>query len=493
MLPQVNRRFLIPLVLAWCAFLSLALRLTFLNEPIERDEGFYSAIGLQLLDGAILYRDIAEQKGPLLFYLYAFGLATFGKSAEALRIFTAFYNLVTLCGVYWIAREVAGQRAGLVAALIYAVFSSVPMMQAAGSNAEVFLALPLVLTACYLLSWMRTGRQFLLIFAGLACVSALLIKLVAAPLALLAWIVVTITARNCRTHLSSQAYFLLPQIVVVAIMLALLAQVGALSYFIQFTLVGAIKYVANTNSVNLYGPALSMVLQVLWAELMPISVLGLGLLLVIPLIGKDNRLLYVCLLPWAALGAVLIPGKNFPHYFINLVPFLSATTAIAILSCFNAKHTAIRWISLIPALFLVFLIAKEHEFYWKMTSDEVSIAKYGSDEFVRAKNIALWIKERTSPEDYIFHWGFNPQVYLISGRRFLPRFISSMDVSGYGNTPALRQELAGYLKTFRPAYIVIFPKWSRYPGASVVHDFIRSNSYFLEYADDVVQAYRRPN
>ena len=131
---RINREFVVPILLAWCLLLSLVLRLSFINEPFERDEGFYSAIALQLLEGAVPYRDTAEQKGPLLFYLYAFGLAVFGKSMEAFRVFTAFYNLLTLLGVFLLAREVAGKSAGLIAAFAYAIVSSLPLMQAAGSN-----------------------------------------------------------------------------------------------------------------------------------------------------------------------------------------------------------------------------------------------------------------------------------------------------------------------------------------------------------------------
>lgn len=489
---KIDTRFTTPLLLAWSLLLSLALRLAFLDEPFERDEGFYSAIALQILDGAVPYRDTAEQKGPLLFYLYAFALASLGKSMAAVRIFTALYNLLTLLALSWLTRQVAGNRAGVIAAYVYAVFSSLPHIQAASSNAEVFLALPLVLTVCLILHWAHASSKWMLVLAGLANVAAILIKMVAAPFSLLALGVVCYHAYRKRSLLSSLACFLLPQALVVAAMLLAFAHSGALENFIQFALIYPLKYVSNTTTFNISGPELPLVLAYLAPELLPISVFGFSLIFALPWLNRSPALNYAAMLPWAAAIATLMPGKNFPHYFINLVPFLSAATALAFNECLRHSSRLLRLLPLIPLALFAHLVILEHAFYWKMTPDEVSEAKYG-DQFVLARDAALWMKNRMRPEDTIFHWGYDPQVYLIAERSPPKRFSSSGDIAARGDTPAAREELQNHLKSSRPAYIVIFVEWSNLPGALVVQRFIHESRYYLEYSNDLIQLYRRPD
>ena len=490
---QTRAAFITTVLLLLCAATSIVLRLAFLNEPLERDEGFYSAIALHILDGGIPYRDAAEQKGPLLFYLYALGLSVFGKSVAALRIFTALYNLLSLFGVYCFAREVAGLRAGLLAAFIYAVFSSLPMMQAAGSNAEVFLLMPMVWCAYFCLRWIKTGRHEFLVIAGIANSAALLIKLVAAPLSLLALVMVVQQGKLSAKLRSSLIFFLAPQALMWTGVLLFFAFSGALADFFRFAFVTPFHYVTEADGLVISGPRLVHVVEALAPELLPISVPGFALLLLWPWVRGDAAMLYCALLPWAALAATLLPGKNFPHYFINLLPFLSVSSAVVVVTALRQPPAVYRLLLLIPAGLLATLAITEHDFYWRMTPEEVSESKYGSNEFVLARDIGLYLRDATHPDDYVFQWGFDPQVYLISGRRFPGRLISSGDVGVRGNTPAIRRELMQDLERTRPAYIVIFSAWSKFPGLDILHVFMQTHGYRMIHADQSAVFYRRPD
>src|SRR3989337_4431952 len=75
-------------LLALCA-LPLAFLAPMLNAPFEPDEGVYGTIARGWLDGAIPYRDLWDNKAPLLFLWYAASFTSLGESTLSPRIFAA--------------------------------------------------------------------------------------------------------------------------------------------------------------------------------------------------------------------------------------------------------------------------------------------------------------------------------------------------------------------------------------------------------------------
>src|SRR5690349_5993018 len=110
--------FILLLILA----LGFMMRLTFLHEPFERDEGVYAYIGQVLLDGGIPYRDVLDIKPLGIYYIYAIGTALFGATTESIRLFTAFYSLATGICIFFLTRKLGGPRAGLCAALLFSIY-----------------------------------------------------------------------------------------------------------------------------------------------------------------------------------------------------------------------------------------------------------------------------------------------------------------------------------------------------------------------------------
>ena len=51
--------------------LPILLYLPFLNEPLQRDEGYYATVGRMLLSGGLPYRDAFDNKPPVVFGWYA--------------------------------------------------------------------------------------------------------------------------------------------------------------------------------------------------------------------------------------------------------------------------------------------------------------------------------------------------------------------------------------------------------------------------------------
>src|SRR5688572_6502799 len=87
-LPGVQRARLAVLLAAVCA-VPIFLYVPFLNEPFQRDEGMYAAIGQLILAGDLPYRDGFDNKPPLIFGWYALSFLIFGEHVWAPRLVAA--------------------------------------------------------------------------------------------------------------------------------------------------------------------------------------------------------------------------------------------------------------------------------------------------------------------------------------------------------------------------------------------------------------------
>ncbi len=106
---HIERRFEIALLLV-IVFFSFVIRVPFLHEPPERDEGGYAYAGQEILRGAVLYKDVIEHKPPLLSYMYAGMFRLFGETSFAIKLFSSFYVLLTTMAVMPILRRAAWMK-----------------------------------------------------------------------------------------------------------------------------------------------------------------------------------------------------------------------------------------------------------------------------------------------------------------------------------------------------------------------------------------------
>src|SRR6516164_4825398 len=88
-------------------------------RPID-DEGIYSVVANEIVDGGRPYTDAVERKPPLLFWTYAAIFKVAGKfNWKALHIVALAWTLCAMAGLYVIGRELFDRATGLIAALFY--------------------------------------------------------------------------------------------------------------------------------------------------------------------------------------------------------------------------------------------------------------------------------------------------------------------------------------------------------------------------------------
>jgi 4-amino-4-deoxy-L-arabinose transferase-like glycosyltransferase len=456
---------------------TLLLRLAFLHEPFERDEGHYAAIAQEILRGGIPYRDAVEIKPPGAFYIYALAIWIFGATTEGIRIFTSLYALLTVISVYAFARRISDFRAGFFAAATYGIFSTMPLLQGSSSNTEVFLVLPMTAGALFFVSALESKKRIYFGLSGACAAFSLLIKTVALPVVILEFLfIVVLLFKNkvCKKSLIDSLAFLIPMLSIAFLTCAYFLLSGAFEDFFYWNAVFPIRY----RDSGISGPPLQIVLQHLKPSLLFPATLAV---LSLPWFWIHKRtqagIFTLMLLPtvWCAIA---LPGKYFPHYFINAIPILSILSGIAL-----AHFTRVRIAISIPTMgislaILYYSAAQNYRFYYDFTPEAVSTIKYGPI-FANVVPVASYLKERTHPDDYIFQWGLEPEIYFLANRRSPTPHVASLTLGWSKDPMKAQKELLEALLTKRPKYIVFQDEWSNLPGLSEVL-FVIENYYVLD-------------
>src|SRR3990172_2049712 len=176
----LSRRFWLdhaPLI-ALC-LLPVLLYLPALASPFERDEGVYATIAQGLLDGKVPYRDLFDNKPPLVYGWYAFSFLLFGESVVAPRIVAALLLSFTTLSLFGQARMVFPRGVAYMAAGLFGLSTGLPFV-ALHANTEAYMLLPLVTSLVAFTIGMRRGeglRWFVL--SGALCGAAMMTKQVA--------------------------------------------------------------------------------------------------------------------------------------------------------------------------------------------------------------------------------------------------------------------------------------------------------------------------
>jgi 4-amino-4-deoxy-L-arabinose transferase-like glycosyltransferase len=456
--------------------LSTLLRLAFLHEPFDRDEGQYATIAQVILRGGLPYRDAIEIKPPGTFYLYALAIGLFGATIEAVRTFTALYAMLTVIAVYGVARHISGARAGLCAALIYGIFSTVPRLQG-NCNTEVFLVLPMTAGVWFFLKAFETKKRSYLFWAGLCAALAMLIKPVALPVVALEFLLIPFFRSGTGRWKDSAldlASFLLPIAACAMATIAYFFLRGGLDDFLYWT----VEFPRRYKDAEIFStPALAAVAWHLRSVLVVPALLGIPAALWLAATKRTIPSVLPLLLILAVSWAIALPGKNFPHYFLMIIPFLAIPGGIAVAQISSIPRIPACLALLIVTGTLVFSVFKNYKFYTVYSPDQVVTAIYGTTIFVDSVKVASYLREKTRPDDYIFQWGFEPELYFLSGRRcpnsYLVQFLPAWSRDSQQAIAKMKQSL----RDKKPAYIVLQPEWSDFEGIYEVNEYIRDSCY----------------
>jgi 4-amino-4-deoxy-L-arabinose transferase-like glycosyltransferase len=400
--------------------LTLATRLPLLrlNRPID-DEVVYGVVAQTIVDGGVPYVSAVERKPPLLFYVYAAVLRTFGSyNWRALHLVEIVWILATMGGLYVVGRRLFDADTGLIAALLYSIFQAWSYWNNLAFNGEVLMNLPIVWAYALGFSEQDSRRSFNLFIAGGLLAVGFLLKQPAAiafvPLALHA-----VSSPQRRTGLSTLNDSL-GRLSSLSIGFAT-ALVAAAVWLFSRGLLGDAFYWTITNHA---------VPQVYWDKGIENTLAFTAFCLPITagawLSSRDSELwkekrsernALIALVVVSLLGAAS-SGRFYPHYFIAVIPPCALLAAPWFGRVWRARgrerrigHLTQAWLT---ATVVVFVVA-----HGRGLMRQPAVSEAGQ-----------YLLAHSSEQDRIFVWGQTTRIYVDAHRRPASRYIATFPLTG---------------------------------------------------------------
>ena len=405
--------------------LTVVLRLPALvhQAPID-DEAVYAVVGDTIVDGGRPYVDAIERKPPLIFWLYA---AVFDVAGEynwtALHAVAVVWVLLTMAGLYVVARRLFDWRAGLIAALLYSVFQPWGPWKNLAFNGELLMNLPLVWGWAIALAPGRSRYRFALVPAGMLLCAGFLLKQPAA-----------IAAVPLGVYLLSPAYRAargrtLRESVLHAALLTL-GFFGALGGVALVLLrQGIVREAFYWTFTNHDVP------HVFW--LRGIETTAAFVALCLPLVvgawvdraaWDGRRAERGAIVGWLAVSAIgaAAGARFYPHYYIQLLPPLALLASPPFARLWREGSAYRR------------LPGPRVTWTWlAVTASVFWIAGWYGLRAQRVPETARYVRQHAGPRDCIFVWGQSAEVYLDARRPPASRYITTFPLTGFVFGPRL--------------------------------------------------------
>lgn len=517
----------------WFFFLGIflllcALRLPLADYPIrDVDESVSALIAVEWLEGGVPYRDAIDQRGPVTYILYAL---TFLVAGQHNMLAVHWVLLLLIFGgcllLFRFAAELGGERlpsphnipshqaldlpTGYLAALLLAVCSfTYRRSQMLAFHTEW----PVIILSTLGMWWVwRRLQQSAagrvpepavvgsLFLAGLAFGGAFLSKQpavfdgAAAGGFLLAWQWRWGKLFHRQTLLRATAlaggFF-----TVLGLCIGYFAFAGALGdfylYFWQYNVEHYTAVIPAADRLHALDPFLHR-RHYLTANPLLFLACALALARVVSAIFERGRRavntrFFLVLWLLAAYFGASYSGRNFGHYFIQILAPACLLTALLLrelwLRAGGGKESASRAWTLGRRAALVALVVVGLGYSVHRFGDDAALAKLGEPPPRPGAQEALveHLQRSTSPEDRIFVWGYNPEIYVLAHRRPATRYSNTNYLTGMLPWENHAPEIDTSEHIVDGAWDILMAELEATPPAVIIDTAIGNHRYYRKY------------
>lgn len=432
--------------------LTVAIQLPALQHPRPiDDEGVYSVVANEMINGGQPYIDAVERKPPLLFWTYETIFKVAGKNNwPALHLVALLWTLATMAGLYLIGRQLFDRNTGLVAALLYSIFQPWATAKNLALNGELLMNLPIVWAYAITLRRGRPRFRPELLAAGALLCAAFLLKQPAAIAAVPLGIYLLLPSyRKSRGITWTDSV-----IQTATLTFGFFVTLGSIALLLwrQGLFPDAYYWTIAAHSTQHFFWDRSVLFTMMFTGCCLPLLIGAGLSIRERSIWTKKNAERSALLGWLIVSAIgaAAGARFYPHYYIQLILPLSLFAGAYYAALFAGKsrplggfiRPSLVWTSLALTV-VAFSIS-----HWV----ELSTRRKPSE-------IGRYLSEHLGPGERIFVWGTQTAgVYLDARARPAGRYILTFPLTGriFGG----------------PLYGVDMHKWIM-PGAwsTLEHDF----------------------
>jgi Dolichyl-phosphate-mannose-protein mannosyltransferase len=420
--------------------LLVALRWNSLDAPLVRDEGEYAYAAQLLGRGLLPYEHSFLQKPPMVVYTFALSGALAPNVFWFPRVLAGLFAVLATCLLGLIARLEFGPGIALPTMWLVTPLLLFPGLWQFAANTEAFMLVPLLGTiAVYVVSRHRRGGPAAWFWAGLLGTITVWYKYTALPV--LALLFAVWSFEDWRDYARADRRLPAPA----PGLRTLGFELWTLHRWL-FGLLGAIvasgailaPFLARDGGKRLrectvtfnryYAEAAGFGAAALWSTLQLFleDWWILFLLPVILVVSRRRRVWFwisMFLAAWVSTGA-----SSHGHYYLVVMPFWALLAAVAIDEFAALGAAKLKWPHdglrrAFTAVVLVLLCLPDLP--WVVCSKQqfAAVKAGGGNAFIESRAVARRVAELTSPDDYVFVAGSEPQILCYSKRLSPTRFV----------------------------------------------------------------------
>ena len=464
----------IPKWLIILLFVVFILRIPSLLEPYYYgDEMIYLNMGQGIRQGKILYKEVHDNKPPLLYLTAAISGNLFW-----FKSILAFWNLITIVLFWKLAGTLFKKNKKLVglSTVIFSLATTLPLLEGNIANAELFMIGTTI--AGFLILFSQKLNPKNLIIAGLMFSLSALFKVPAAfefPAIVIFWL---ITSKNLKKDFSKifkntmflSIGFLTP--ILVTIIWYFLRGAGK-EYLSQ-------AFLQNFGYLSAFRPG--DVQKPFLVRNAPLLIrAGITFLLILTVAAFRKRLsknfIFLSIWLFLTLFAVTLSERPYPHYLIQSMPAISLFFGILV-----TERSIEQSLVVIP-LAIFFFVPSYYKFwrypilpYYKnfllfstRKINKESYFKYFGKSTNNTYEISKVVNNVTGNRDPIFVWGEeSPTVYALSKKLPPIKYVANYHIDDFSNKEEVMSKI-----TQNPPKVIVLLKNS--PSFGELYLFVRKS------------------
>ena len=427
------------------------------------DEMIYLTLGHAIRQGIPLYSGVHDNKPPLLYIMAAIAGSLFWFKA-----ILTLWMLVTIF-IFWKLTEVLfpkNLRAQQFATIIFAILTTIPLLEGNIVNAELFMIGPTILGFFILLSRKLSSKS--LFFAGTLFSVATLFKVPASfdiPAIVFFWLATNkLNAKNLKLTFKSTIILGLGFVTPILLTFIWYFLQDAFSQYLVAAFLQNVGYLSSWRPGDVQEPFLVRNLPLL----IRVGVVVVGLLTLYK-VRKQISPPFIIATVWLLLSlfAVTLSERPYPHYLIQSIPAVSIL--MGILFTHQNKEQVFTIIPLTLAIFVPYYFnfwryptlpyyVRFVRFVAGSLSRDEYINSYGSHVPTNYK-IAEYLLSVTKKDEKIFVWGESSPIYALTRRLPPTKYVADYHIRDF-STP---YETVTALSRKMPSFIVILPNAPIFP------------------------------
>lgn len=446
------------------SFIFFILRFPSFFEPYwYGDEGIYHVLGDAMNKGAILYRDIWDNKPPFLYLTYSI----FQSDQFLIRFVSTIFGVLSVILFFLLSKRLFQKTKTMyLTTSLFAVLFALPLLEGNIANAENFMLAPIIGSSVLIFKFLKNKDSRLLLFSGILLSVAFLFKIVAifdfaAFLLFLAFIdnniLLDLKSRKLTSSTKRIVTFILGFLLPTALVTTYFVVNGAFTDFLRAAFFANISYVD-------YGNRLFISQGLLFLKLIILAIFSLLIFSKRKILKKEH----VFILLWFgfSLFNAFFSQRPYTHYLLVLLPSMCALVGLTMEG--NVRRNALSLLGLSMLLILInFGYYGKTLFYYQNflsfmqgNKNIYNYYKFFDRRTITDYELGTYIRNNTSDNDSVFIWGNNAQVYTLTKKLPPGRYAVAYHIT---STKDGIKETQEDLNRVKPKLIIVMPYMKSFP------------------------------